>query len=405
MFFRITLCRIKIIAGHWRNMLLLFVLPVLLVAVPGEVIHTVLDPSGLPVALVDLDNSDYSRLVLERVAANPLVQAFTSGEESALRQVVTGRVEAAIILEPGFMDNIITGRLNGIVRIARAPSSISAGVLGEVAAAEVIRLAGNVKAADIVLAHSGRYHGAPPVDGEQIWREAWAFSDAQWEPPALLSLHYRDTGAGEDNETVTVSSGFRGPVEKLLILLGILTAVIMFLMIFLNGWLVEEKTSGLAARLRTTAVKPGLYLAGNSLAVIAVVLLSTLLSLAVTAAYIPPALVFSGPVLLLLLFYCGSCFTFALFLAAVSANPEQLQAAGIPIAAITSLLGGSFFNLAELNERFAIMARFTPQGWTLAGIRELLYTGAGWSAAWPSFVVLFCVFLFFLILVGRWDRL
>lgn len=385
---------------------MLFLLPVLLVIVTGQVIHTVLDPSRLPIALVDLDNTDYSRLVMDRVAESPLLLAYTTDEETALRQVVTGRKEAAVILEDGFMENIIAGRVEGIIRLARSPSSISAGVVGEVASAEVLRLTGNVMAADMVLEQYVHYLGEElgedlgeeHLDRDKIWNEAWAFSDELWEPPRLMRLQYRETGNGEMDDPAGVQPGFGSAKEKTMVLLGLLTAGIMFLMLFLNGWLVEEKACGIAARLRSTAIKPALYLAGNSLAVVAVALLSTLIVLALIGTVISPAILFSFPVLTLLLVYTGACYSIAFFIAAFSGNMGQLQAIGIPVVLVTSLFGGSFFNLTELTGRFSLLARLTPQAWALEGLREALYTSGYFGGVGMPVLALLCATFIFLIL-------
>lgn len=390
--------RLKIILGNPRDFIMLLLLPPLAVLLLGQVINTSLDPGVVPVAVTDLDQSEYSRLVVARMAAKPAVILAEMDEEAARRGVITHRLEAAFIIKQGFMEDVMAGRLEGLVQLLRSPSTLSPGALGELIASEVVRLSSNVTAADMV---TERYSGlqVPAAELKSLWMEAWAFTDAQWEPEPLMTVTYRQDGTVQPGEEGFEAGYHRGGLAAMF---GLITALIMFLAVFLQEWLVEEKNNGMISRIRANGVNPSEYVLGNSLAV-PVLLWGTTLPALVVLSLFSPVPVFLPSVILLLLFYSFTCYAGGLLLATRVCSSGQLQAAGLLVVLLTSIFGGSFLNLAEVTARFAFASFFTPQGWVLAGIQDALFYSKGWAQLWKPLAVLAGMGYMFLWCSGKRD--
>ncbi|MDR3121253.1 MAG: hypothetical protein LBU58_07975 [Clostridiales bacterium] len=190
--------------------------------------------ASLPVGVLDLDRSAFSEIVTERFAQNESVDvrllaadesgsvsgataggrpgetgetgetndavgaaASTAGDLSGVvRLVQTRSLEAVVVILPGFSDQLRRSKTNGLIDVICAPTGITRGFVAELFIAQVSRLSFNCDAANRVAAErdaAAKADGGPGLsDAERtaVWDEAFAFSDAYWEPRPLMTIEY-----------------------------------------------------------------------------------------------------------------------------------------------------------------------------------------------------------------------
>lgn len=358
----VALYRLKILAGSPLTLLLMLLAPTIgllgisAVASPGQ--------SALPVAVVDQDRSEYSRLLVERLQARAILRVTLPAEAEAIRLVQTRRLEAALIIEPGLQEALLAGQSEGRIRVVKSPASMAAELVGEYLASEVVRLQANTLAAQqVVAAYEARGQGR---DG--LWQEAWAYADSFWEPEPLMQIEYREMQAGQPLSSLE-------PPSIPLTLYGLLASLVLFNALLTAGSLIDERRSGVLLRLRTTHIGPGRYLAGSALAT---ALIGTLtLTAALVGLDHSPALVEAA----LLAAYLVASTGAALAAGALLRTRFELQMTAPLLTLFTGLVGGGGAVLATLSRRFATLALLTPQGWLLEGLRSQSAGGSPWLSA------------------------
>lgn len=429
------LLRCKLIAKRPVEAVLLLLLLPLAVYLATIFLPSQLGTEGIPVALVDQDQSPYSRLVLERVSQEPLVQALFISEEEARRLILQGRLETAFIIKEGFMEKLKQGERRQIIEVVHAPSSLSVALMRELVGREVIRLASNAQAANVVQKEYLKRNIISTDEAERLWHEAWEHTDEYWEPEPLMSIIYREfplfpspDKSREQTEATLIeenpeqnleavyqdvaASSLALEREQLVQLFGWLAAFIMLLAIFLQHWLVEERKEGLLSRIRGCSSKPVLYVLGSSLPMLLFLILELGLSLLVIhwqtqqTDYLGVSLLTNALLLSLLFIYTLFCFCFALALALMVRTNAQLQGLGVTVVLLTSIFGGAFVPLKEWTAGLHSLALFTPQEWLLRGIRAGLSGATTWSNISPSLAVLTILLLCaFFLAMWRWQRL
>ncbi len=375
---------------------------------------------GIRVAVVDEDQSIYSEVVIDRFSTQSIVSVEKMNREEAIQLVQTNKIEAAIIFSNGFMDQLIDKKRAEIVELYYPPSSLTHVLISELVASEVLRLSSNVQAAHYI---DDKYEKLDLLSREDkkmieqnrvptnLWEDAWNQSDSYWEPEPLMSITYIDGGLHSrigETETSDESESQAWIYFEIQFLMGCLSALILFLFIFMQQWIVDDYQLGVRKRLKGTAVSPLLYIIGHSIPTMVFVLLQGILALVLIFGMNQFALPLTWEIVFLFVLYVMATFSIGTYIAILVKSPLQLQTVGVLFVLFTSLAGGSFVDLSEWSDSVKWLSYGTPQGWFLNGVRDILpYVGEGsvGSAVLLTGCAL-CVFtLFFTALsVERWRK-
>lgn len=374
------------------NLIVLCCMPVMVIAFMSLLMNGTAKDYRIPIAIIDLDGSEYSELVVKRVSQKSSIAVQNCDMEEAIKKVSTGKLEAAYIIKKGFMQKILDDDIDGIVQILKSPSSISAEIIGELISSEVIRLSSNVMAANYVVQE---YKKMNKVTGQSeqkdIWEKAWKYTDAQWEPKPLMTIDYKEIRGGNlTGETDTNISN-----HLLNIIYGILISYLMFSMLIANSWLITEKSEGIIKRVLSSPMKLSTYMLGNIFSAAIINLLSVGLVMILLKQFFTLRYIYLKETALLLTAYLLSLGAISLFLACILKSISQLQIVAPTVTLISSFFGGAFVNLSEVSARFKQIALITPQHWFMEGVRKLLLTGSGLTVV-QNLLILLLIFIIFL---------
>lgn len=213
----------------------------------------------LPIGVVDLDQTQYSQLIIQRISNKETISIKTTTEEESLKQVSTGKLEAVYILKEGLMANILDGNTEQIIDIVKSPVSLSAEIIGELFAAEVMRLASNVDAARYVV----KQYGKNVKNKDMLWEEAWKRTDGYWEPSPVITIDYQSTlkepTSDIKNQEITK---IKRNISEILIL-----TLLMFSILVASSPLLNEKNNGILKRITSTGTPLWIYLLSNVLTI------------------------------------------------------------------------------------------------------------------------------------------
>lgn len=212
----------------------------------------------LPITIIDLDQTSYSNLIIDRVAKKSTISIKNLSIEESFKQVSTGKLEAIYILQEGFMDQILKGNINEIIEIVKSPVSLSAEIIGELFSAEVMRLSSNVSAANDV---ARKYQAA---DKDSLWKEAWELTDANWEPTPLITIDYHSTNQNLPKEGInTEIIQIKKNTSQILIL-----TLLMFSILIATSSLLNEKNNGTLKRIKTSSTSLIIYILSVILSIV-----------------------------------------------------------------------------------------------------------------------------------------
>ena len=390
--------RLKLICGSIQNVAVLLILPPLIILLTAQVMQEATHPQNVPVVLLDYDQSRYSENIIAGLHENPVLEIHTmENERQATRQVKTGAKEAAFIIKPGLQENILSEDLGELVKVIYSPRSLVAETLNEIAAGEIIRLASKVSAANMVIDYFQRFE--LPIQGEQndngeqeLWQQAWNYTAAQWEPSPTVGLEssYWDAADHAASEQI-----YHPEEGNLLFIVSMITILIMYLSIFLQGDMVREKNSSIGVRIRTINTGSIIYNTGNALAVLLAVWIVSMLTWIITMIFLPVNLSLSLPLITLLSAYLITCLSLAYVIANLTRTTGQLQISGFLVTIITSSLGIIVLQLGDIAEHIEALAMITPQSWVITGIRDLVYYQHNWETIIPSLAALLTMAIIF----------
>ena len=80
------------------------------------------------------------------------------------------------------------------------PNFLATGVVRELVASKITRLTTTIKASNRVVNLMERRFGKLS-ESNQLWNEAYEYTDKQWEPEPLMTIDYRDNGDKKAKES------------------------------------------------------------------------------------------------------------------------------------------------------------------------------------------------------------
>ena len=130
-------------------------------------------------------------------------------------------------------------------------------MIGEIIGGEISRIILNITAADWVVSEydklkaDNRIKSAyEAIDINTLWQEAWDYTNSLWDSGPAMTIDYVETEKSGNINNESNTSDFSSGADSISsAAFGMLTAFIMFLIMFNSSWLVEEKENGTLKRI------------------------------------------------------------------------------------------------------------------------------------------------------------
>lgn len=187
----------------------------------------------IPVAIADLDQSDFSKTLIERLKKQERLSIIPASEESAKTMLLREEADTVFIIKEGFKESIMEGDREGIIEMRVSPLSVASGVVREIASSEVIRFTSNAKAAERAEKIADKYAG-DYLFPENVGEKAYERADEQWEPKPLMTIRYEAAGGKEESSAESPSGLLQSPLQ-------VWTVLTLVLCMFTTDWVVKEK--------------------------------------------------------------------------------------------------------------------------------------------------------------------
>ncbi|HHV96750.1 MAG TPA: ABC transporter permease [Clostridiaceae bacterium] len=379
--------KLKILLSDKSFMLAMTVIPLILTIITGYALKFEKE-NKIPLAVCDLDKTDYSKTVIDLISKKDGLEIIITDEETAVEMVRDYKVEAAYIIKEGFKENLIKGNTNGIIEQVSSPSSIASNMIGEIIGGEISRIIINITAADWVVSEynslkaDNRLKSAySEKDVDVLWQEAWDYTDSLWASGPAMTIDYieiESSNVTENPDNINVESSMNKPVPGSSMnksafgtdsissaAFGMLTAFIMFMLMFNSSWLVEEKENGTLKRIISGPGAISALFIGNILSLIFIGLIQIVLFSFICTIVFKVNLFAYVSNICIIIIYLFSVISLSLFISSFLKTRIQLQAGAPLFSIITGFIGGCFWNIPQAGGFVKTISLFTPQGLAL----------------------------------------
>jgi len=426
----------KIINLAWLNILQILrnkgellgilILPVLLTFIFSVVFGNGAEESKVPVIFVDEAKTEYSRQVYEQLEE---VDSFSVKEDTradAKELLTEGKVDA-VVIAPDDLDSDILAGTGASIKVLKNPGSTRMLSVVEVVNGIAGRMAANAKTSQIIQEVVGEARSEfesnllPFMPGQEISLPQvpvkdfpeeikaelsktfpylqvdpgsedlyWA-ADEKWEPEPPVSVEVEEVIPSEVRGESVVATGY------LQFSLGFTVMFIMFIVLNGAGGILDERETGTLSRLLTTPTPKVQLLMGKIVAVF----LTGALEAVILIGF--GALVFDVPwgrnplsLIIIVGTYLLAVTGLAVFLSAMMRTRGQLSAIGPVIAVALAMIGGCFWPIEIVSPFMRRLADFTPTGWAMYGLVDIVARNQGISEiVVPSLMLLGFAVLFF----------
>ncbi len=334
------------------------------------------------VAVADADATAYSK---EVVAGLPdKSYSFRRvGEEVARQMASSGEVAAAVIIPKGFGDDVVGG-VDTKVLVVKDPRSTAALAIVEGVRGRVQRIAANAVTVRIVRAayrDAERLTGVPSAGPASA--DIYTYADRLWSPDPPLSVKEEAVTASKVRGQGTGASGFQQYS------MGFTLMFMLFMGIGTAGGFLEDREEGTLARLLMTPTSKPLLIAGKVVGVYATVLFEALVMVGFGA------FVFGVPwgddplgVIMLLASFGLAATGLGVMVSTLVRTRGQMSAVMAAGATALSMLGGCYWPLDIVNPTMRVVADFTPTGWAMQGLTDIVVRAQGTTVALLPTVVM-----------------
>lgn len=393
------------IIRDWRTAFFLLVMPIaftLLFGVAfGGVNNDEAQDPRLPVAFVNLDQSQSSQLLTDLLLDSDVIRIFEVEDEpeELETKINEGEYAAAILIPEDYGTQWITGIAAPLTLYTSGTDqsgfAISTEVEGLIKRLEVASLTASLG--------TNIFEEQSSFDNEEdrraYFEEALISSAEAWvEPPVNLitnetgNLVQSDASAEEEATANAFSQTSPGMMAQFAIagLMGAAAVIVL-----------ERKNRSLH-RLLTTPITRAEILLGHYLAMFVMIFVQLLIlmlfgQIALQLNYFAEPLASLAMVITTALFAAS----LGLLIGAIAKNEDQVTVFALIPMFILAGLGGAWVPLEITPENFQRIARLTPVAWIIDGFQDIIIRGQGLEAVWLSGAILIG-YAFVLIFLAIW---
>lgn len=336
-------------------MVMAFVVPALIATILGWLDANAASPthSKIPFLYVDLDRSNSSTALLDRLKASESVAPMPATLDEARQQVRTGSALAAVVVPKGFgadSAKSMSGGQKAKIELLSDPSKVT----------EVETVKGTLMGEASAVAAIAAYGPLAGIENAPV--------EIAEVPSAAKPITW---GASAHDYA---GFGMQG---------------LLFFAIEAAIGLSRERRLGIWRRLKASPVPPSFMLLakGISAAVMALLILACILGLGASLFGIR---ILGSSLGFLALLLCSAAMTATFGLLVSTIGRSETQSRGISILIILVMLatGGAWFPMSQMPRFVQKAAEFLPVRWVVEGLDAMTWRGLGFASILPNLAAL-----------------
>ncbi|MCD4808276.1 MAG: ABC transporter permease [Methanosarcinales archaeon] len=353
---------LKIVMRDRNALLMLFFIPMVIISVAGLALGGESDNIEIDVLIVDLDNDEVSRGLVEFLEEIDILNVDMESNEFAARDMVKNKEYGSLIIIPlGFTESVMTGHDTGLLIIVNPTEESFNTVVEKIVEGYASRISTNV-----VVVKTASAYGIPAHTEEQILEIVDTAEEFVQPPPVDVIIESTTSNLVEFSPFTQYVPGF---AVMFLLFTAVQSGAIS---------LIKEQEAGTLRRLVTAPISKAEIIGGK----IASTFIRGFVQLTV--------LIYFGHVVfdldlgsdILALFVLIAAVTMAstglgLLVAVHVKTVDQADSVSLLLVMLMSAIGGSWWPLSLQPQFMQDMAHFTITAWAMDGFYDLLYFDMG----------------------------
>jgi len=353
---------LKIVMRDRNALLLLFFIPMVIISVAGLALGGESDDIEIDVLIVDLDNDEVSRGLVEFLEEIDILNVDMESNEFAARDMVKNKEYGSLIIIPlGFTESVMMGHDTGLLIIVNPTEESFNTVVEKIVEGYASRISTNV-----VVVKTASAYGIPAHTEEQILEIVDTAEEFVQPPPVDVIIESTTSNLVEFSPFTQYVPGF---AVMFLLFTAVQSGAIS---------LIKEQEAGTLRRLVTAPISKAEIIGGK----IASTFIRGFVQLTV--------LIYFGHVVfdldlgsdILALFVLIAAVTMAstglgLLVAVHVKTVDQADSVSLLLVMLMSAIGGSWWPLSLQPQFMQDMAHFTITAWAMDGFYDLLYFDMG----------------------------
>ena len=345
--------------------------PVFLAMILSTLLQETVKQSAIPIAIVDRDETDFSRLIINRMKEHKGIEVMELDETSAIRGLKRGEVDTVFIIKTSFEQQLLAEKREKTVELWTTPLSMATGIVKEMMGSEIIRITSHIKAGNWVTEFIGKRKELSQIQKEELWLHSYNYSESQWDPEPLMTIQHESANEQSMNtgSTKALNNSY----------IGYWSFFTMLFCFILTESIVKERKS-IMPRVRGMYNNVGVFILQKGMAYFVILLIQALFSLSLLhyVNLIDIHISVLGNVCLFLFF----SLTISVGLGCYANHIGFYYGSGLVVVILTSIASGVYFPIADLYEKIVQVAEFFPQEWLMSEERKHVLV-----------VFIFCIFI------------
>ncbi len=334
------------------------------------------------------ETSAYSQQIREIMDEQVTIEVRGSTAEEAM-ELLEADEASLIVRVPEGLGAKVRGGEGATVEVTRNPDSARSTSAMEALQSAVNRVNTNAAAAAWVTGYdnegmAGTADGSSPGPGfTQTYEQVYGIADSFWEPDSPVGVDAIIVTESEvRGDTVQATSNVQYSV-------GFTVMFVMFMAFGSAGGILEEREQGTLRRLLVVPASRPVILGGKVAGVVGGSALEATILVGLGAIAFAVPWGNNVPALLIILgAYVLAASGLAVLGTALGRTRGQVSAAGPVITTALAMLGGCYWPIEMTPSYMQTIAKFTPTGWAMSGLLDVVARNQGLEAAWLPAVVL-----------------
>jgi ABC-2 type transport system permease protein len=346
------------------------------------------------IAVADLDRTEISAEIV--AAFDPAVYSIHRvDEETARAMAASGEAVAGIVIPKGFSDDVLGG-VDTTLTMYKDPRSTSVIAAQQVLTGRAERVAANAltsKCIQQALAGASAGGAAYSAPSSDLFR----YADDMWEPQPPVFLRTLSVSRTKVRASTEQPMGFSQYS------LGFTLMFMLFMAMGSAGGFLDEREQGTLARLLTTPTTKVQLVLGKVAGIYATVIFqaSVMIVFGVALFHVPWGDDPLGVAMIISSFGLAAT-GLGVMISSLARTRGQVSALTAVGATAMSMLGGAYWPLDIVSPVMRTIALFTPVGWAMTGLTNVVVRSQGAAqAVMPALALLGMAALFLGIGVSR----
>jgi ABC-2 type transport system permease protein len=346
------------------------------------------------IAVADLDRTEISAAIV--AAFDPAVYSIHRvDEETARAMAASGEAVAGVVIPKGFSDDVLGG-VDTTLTMYKDPRSTSVIAAQQVLTGRAERVAANAltsKCIQQALAGASAGGAAYSAPSSDLFR----YADDMWEPQPPVFLRTLSVSRTKVRASTEQAMGFSQYS------LGFTLMFMLFMAMGSAGGFLDEREQGTLARLLTTPTTKVKLVHGKVAGIYATVIFqaSVMIVFGVALFHVPWGDDPLGVAMIISSFGLAAT-GLGVMISSLARTRGQVSALTAVGATAMSMLGGAYWPLDIVSPVMRTIALFTPVGWAMTGLTNVVVRSQGAAqAVMPTLALLGMAALFLGIGVSR----